>query len=253
MIDSGTIQRHIYGARLEAEGCFKRQSSPLLETVETDLANIFRIMFWTITYNDEMRCGPQFEALSLFNRASEALISSLHLVRQRAYLDGLTLLRVSMESACTGVYIYEDASAWQEYSAAGSGKFKATQSITYAKRHVEIVGRVWGAMSGFLHPNWHAFGSLVGQDGGLELVIGGSRGSGEEDQLSLVLISLASGVLLKAMEVVLLEPAMEDSKFLRVPGSKIRLTPMADDLIKDRFRSIDRMFQEGGTTDLGGS
>ncbi len=243
MLGGDTIRSHIYGLRASTTGAFDERNRDLIGAVEQDLANIYRVLFWTVVYGGTMSIGRSMAALALFNRASETLVSAFHLARQRATAESMALMRIAIEAGCSAVWILEQARAWEEFSSERIGKFKATAAIRYAKKYIPRVHELYVRLSQvYLHPNRLAFGSLI-TDEGAAVKIGSRDASQEEDNVVLIALSLASGMVLKAMEVTLLEPVPEDSSLLRVPGSRKRVRAVADQLIENRYATIGDLWE----------
>jgi len=106
--------------------------------------------------------GSRFHAFALTTRSVDVLVSALHMARQRAVLEAFTLLRVALEAACTSYHIYKDQGAYTEYL---GEKYKSTTSITYMKKEIPFIGKVWGSISNAcVHTNRRFFGPEFAQD-----------------------------------------------------------------------------------------
>lgn len=246
MFGPDSLRAHIYGQRADATRDFDARNRDLVGVVEKDLANVYLILFWTVIYGGTLGPGRSMEALALFNRASETIVSAFHLVRQRATHEGIALLRIAIEAASSAVHITEDPNAWAEFNTLRLGRYKATHAVRYAKKHVCQVHEFYTRLSQvYLHANRFAFGSLPGNGNGPQLTIGNREADHEEDIVALITVSVAAGMVLKMMETVLLAPDPADPDILVVPGSSRTVRPTADRVIADRYATIEKLWSNG--------
>jgi hypothetical protein len=63
--------------------------------------------------------------------------------------------------------------------------------------------------------------------------------------MALITVSLATGMVLKAMEVVLLECDSGDSALLRVPGSSKTVNAVADIIMSNRYATAEELWESG--------
>lgn len=153
--------------------------------------------------------GARFDAFALTTRSVDVLVSALHMARQRAVLETFTLLRVALEAACTSYHIYKDQDAYTEYL---GEKYKSTTSITYMKKEIPFIGKVWGSISNAcVHTNRRFFGPEFGQDEDgdtvptVSLDFRARSPKAGQDTILLTFISLVAMILLKVLEDFLTE------------------------------------------------
>lgn len=152
----------------------------------------------------------RFEAFALLKGALDMLVSALHLARQRAPIATACLLRSALESGCTAIHISTDENAYRNFI---NQTYHSTKSISGAKRHIAIVGELWGALSEYaVHINVGAHGPRCRRSETpdeaireVELNFQEIKADPLQDSFMLALIKLTATIITQAFELSLLD------------------------------------------------
>jgi hypothetical protein len=189
----------------------------------------------------------KLEAIALYNKACDFLISSYVLLRQAAYVESVALARLSIETCCVGMHVSLDPKAFSQFRKSSFKEFKATKSVSFARKHIDFIGAIWGALSAIgVHPNWHMHGAKHDVSEGYSVKIGERTINEYQDKATLLLISTIAGFIMRAIEISLLEPVNGDPKILRIPGTDKVRDAHASILINDRFYALQALVSEKG-------
>ena len=82
--------------------------------------------------------------LSLIIKAENIVISAFYLVRQRAYVEAFSLLRIALEAIATAIHISKNEEALKNYL---NNTYKSTYSISYSKKYIPLISKIWGVLS----------------------------------------------------------------------------------------------------------
>ena len=135
-----TVDDLIFGARDRTTKAFDEENRDGLTDTVGSIGKISSLQVLLVAYGARL-LGRQFDVFALFGTAADTLISALHLARQRANIEVHCLLRSALESSCTALHISQDAKAYESYL---QHCYQSTRSITAAKKHIPIVGELWG-------------------------------------------------------------------------------------------------------------
>lgn len=212
MIDNPTdkltpIER-ILQERETAASQFDRTHAAIIPDVIADIQKAHNILAFWLLYGSEPLCA-RFDAFALLNSASNILISGFQLFRQRAPVEGLILLRASLETSAAALHVFHDSQVREEYLKGKSGNFESTRSISFAKRFCPRIGELWGGLSRIaVHVNSHAHGpELELKEGEQSRVVhlGARQARPDLEPKLLLLTRLVATINLQAEEMIFLE------------------------------------------------
>jgi len=236
---------YIHSSRDQVALQFDKRNHELITTVKQDIGNIYRQVLFIIAFSKDLDPNAKLETLSLYNKACESLTSSYVLLRQAAYVESIALLRLSVECVCVGMHIGMDQEAFASFRASSFGMFPAKRSISFAKKHIAIIGAIWAALSKIaVHPNWHMYGAHHNSKTGYSVEMGKRETCEHQDKATLLLISTIAGLIMRAIEISMLESVNGDSQLLRIPGTDKIRNAFANALINDRFNALQVLVQE---------
>ena len=215
------ILNYAIGLREQTTRQFDQANATRLERTLGDINMVTTLKLFALIEGCDIRLGAQFDAFALTTRSLDVLVSALHMARQRAVLETLTLLRVALEAACTSHHICKDEAAYAQYV---QGRYKSTASITYMRKHIPFIGKVWGVISNAcVHPSRRFFGPELAEDQDGETVATVSLHFAARppepglDAVLLNFISLVTMILLKVLEDFL----TEESSLLKPGGRRM--------------------------------
>lgn len=194
-----------------------------LADVLGNLQKVITLRLAAVVTGVEIGLGARFDALALFQTASDIVVSSLQMARQRAVLESLTLLRVALECGATALHAVSDSDA---YTRLLSGEYKSTKALGYAAKLVPQIGMIYGALSEVaVHTTLESFGPVYRLDEGrstkateTHFGVRPPRGK-EQDARVLTLISLVTLVLIKVGEAILTEGTEKSPSWRRLVGT----------------------------------
>jgi hypothetical protein len=238
------VRQFVFDRRIRTQSEFDELHQEDIENVVADIGRTYSVFNLIILKSNGQfsQLELYFDKLSLLNEGLSLLVSGLGLVRQRARLEAMALLRVAVEAACVAVHIAFDSDAYARYSGQIAKRYDSGAAITFAKPHIHRVGEFWGGLSrAIVHPNRIGFGPRIANDGALSINIGESSADSTQDLLSLAMVSIASLMVFRAAELALFEPDLSQPDMLRLVGNNLRTWPTADRLLKDRFDRLDEL------------
>ena len=225
----------VFGDRAAAQADFDARYKTEIHSVVADIERSFSTLLMTALKDDKLFPGPLYDSFALLNEAVSLLVSSLHLARQGTRVEALALLRVAVEAACVAIHLVRDADAYKKYADRSGKTYDSARAVSFAKPLIHRVGEFWGAMSqAAIHPNKHAFGPRT--EG---IRIGKKRPDPKSESLTLILISIAALMVLRAAEVALFRPDPENRMLLVLVGADMKMLALADDLLRKRFEALD--------------
>ena len=182
---------------------------------------------------------PWFHAIALLNRAYETLVSSVHLARHRVPLDAFALLRVAVETSAVAVHVTRDHAAFQSYAGLSGKKYAAKQAIARVRSLIPRLPEVWGSLSqAAIHPNVRAFGPTPDADGSPVVHLFSREADLLRDRQCLRVVSLAAALVFRAAELVLFDESTHTLGWLKLPGSSMHATPIAEKLVERRYQEL---------------
>lgn len=234
------LREFVFNRREDAQAEFDTLHQEAIETVVADIGRTHAVLILSVTQGSRLYPGCRFDGFALLNAALESLVSNLHLSRQRAGIDALALLRVAVESACVAVHIVNDSGAYLQYLD-GVKKYQTGRAISFAKTQIARVGEFWGGLSEVaVHPNATTFGPRHSEKGNV-ITVGRLEPNPEQEQLQLLMVSLAALIVFRAAELVLFE--REDDEFfpLRLCGTDWCVSEIADGVLETRYLQLSEM------------
>ena len=244
------IGYYVFDARAKTAADFRAKNSALVEETLSELNRLYLVVMFCVLHGGDVSKTPRFDAFSLFVRALESLVSSVHLASHRQAMEACVLMRHSLETAATAAHICMSHEALVQY---GELKYKSTSAISHAKNIVPIIGEIWGIISTLaVHVNLrHGPFYEPSEDGDgifgtIEIPLAEKKASPGKDEGILTLISLVSNINLRLFEETLLEKSPTNEGFLQVPGTgHLYLCPTIDLIAKyhDRFIELLGIYQ----------
>jgi hypothetical protein len=246
IMDSGTesrtspIERIVFQARTSAAEAFDSAHGNALDDTVAEIGKVYNLLLiWVLNSTEGL--SARFDAVALVNRAFDILVSSLHMIRQRAPLESLILLRACIETTAASLHIYFDEETRAKYFEKRAAKYGSTRSIAFANQYCPRIAELWGALSeAAVHVNEQMHGPDLKLEQGkvVRVVHVGSRRENVYGEVKwLLLIKLVANHVLRALELVLLEHDATGGRWKAVAGSNMRYYCATED-------TIDRLFAE---------
>jgi hypothetical protein len=189
--------RHFLGHRDRVQAEFDALNQ---EEVEKAFSRIAIPFAHVVTYVSDF-CGksstdPLFDAAALMLSAVDLLVSAFQMARQRAGRESFILIRVALETSCVAYTLAAEPKCFDDYCAA---RFDSTRAITYGKRLVPEIGRVYGELSRLaVHISRFTYGpkNSVDREGKFteSFGLGCSRESAFDDKLPLAGVCLVASI-----------------------------------------------------------
>jgi len=247
------VTEYAIAARERTVRDFDVINSEQIKEVTKDFQKVLTLVLYSLLRGADIGAEARFDAFAVSKTSFDVLVSAFHMVRQRAGLESLALLRVALESACTALHTHREPCAHQ---ALRSGGYKSTSAISYGKRHVPLVGELYGALSSSsIHVNYLTFGPRweATADGETTKSININYGvrpasTSTQDAMLLTLTSLVTMILLKVIEMILTEDAEGHGEWRRLVGTPDVYFHATDHLIElyhDRFKQISAQQVDG--------
>ena len=160
------IEYLVFDRRKKEENEFRKYYKKEINDILGHINNI-RSMQKVFYLSEPKTTTCIFEEISLINRSIDFTSSSLVLLSHGSILESLTLLRVAIESSCSALLIHFDKDERENYFSNDMKLFKSSKAITYSKKKVKYVGKLYGILSKVsVHVNKGAFGpKIVRKDG----------------------------------------------------------------------------------------
>ena len=184
---------------------FNERYSENLKTLNSEIQEIIEL--WI--FNKTTRCSDDnpriVEAELLLFRSIDYLISAIELTKQRAYIESGVIMRLTIETASTAINIFFDDKSFVEYK---QNKFKSTNSISFSKKHIKIIGELWGALSELMvHPNtYHGILSQKIENNIIKescyIDIGIKKPDDFKDKQMILFLRLTTSIILKCFTIV---------------------------------------------------
>jgi hypothetical protein len=240
MADPSAIESYIFQQREDARKEFDERYRAQLDDAVADIGRLYSFLTIAVIEGVDLGLGPRFDGFALLKTALEFLVSSLHLCRDGARLDSFALLRVAIEAGCTAVHIVEDVEAHEQYAGRRGRRYDSGRAISYAKKHIHRVEELWSALSqAAIHPSRNFFGPQRQADGSQSIKFGPILPNARECALLMLTLSIATMIVNRACEVVLLIDDGQAAGWLRLIGTKFIVTANANASLKEQFGRLD--------------
>ena len=142
---------HLYAIREVLANEFDSHNKESMQEVFIEYQRLREALHLTEAVRIDVGDERLTEALALFNSAWNSLVSAFQLTRQMDEIGAGSLMRLALETACSGFAILTSEVHYERYLAY---KFKATKCISVAARAVPLVGEMYGALSKLMaHPH----------------------------------------------------------------------------------------------------
>lgn len=244
------ISHYVFTARETTSHDFKNKNKDLIEETLSELNALYALKIACIRYGADFYNSPRFDAFSIFIKSLEILVSAFHLACHRQVIEAFALIRLALESGASAFHIVKCENTFTRYC---NGDYKSTNSISYAKKVVPIIGEIWGELSQtavHIHPKSHGPFYQHSDDGeGIVGTIDFQLAEKEEtpgqDLAVLTAISLVANIVLRLFEETLLEKSPTYEGWLQFPGTHHSYTCPTDSKIKkfhDNFIKIPDMY-----------
>lgn len=189
---------------------FEKHYDVELKELERDINKIMGLYLFLLSKKPEYCLKEKFEYLILILRSVEYLISATSLTKQRAVYETGAILRLCIETASVAIHIHNNEEEFRKYKQ--NNKYQSTKAITYAKKHISIIGELYGALSEVcVHPNtYHGILSrkienkIVGTG---EINIGFKPINENRDRQILLLLRITANIILKCFQIIVAKKA----------------------------------------------
>lgn len=160
------IEYLVFDRRKKEENEFRKYYKKDINDILGHINNI-RFMQKVFYLSEPETTSCIFEEISLINKAIDFISSSLVLLSHGSILESLTLLRMTIESSCSALLIHFDKDEREKYFSSDMKIFRSSKAISYAKKKVKYVGKLYGILSNVaVHVNIGAFGPKIVQKDG---------------------------------------------------------------------------------------
>src|SRR5438128_236901 len=107
------IDHVVFQARAAAAASFDAMHGGALDDAVGEISKVYNLLLlWFLKSGGPL--SIRYDAVALLNRAFDILVSSLHMIRQRANVEGLILLRACLETTAAALHIFFDEEARAE-------------------------------------------------------------------------------------------------------------------------------------------
>lgn len=220
-----TAKDIIYNQVENTKKDFDSKNSELLKNVESEIATAHVVKLIGLLKGADFVTKNKIYYLSLLLKAENILISSFHLVRQRAYIETFSLLRIAIEAIATAIHISKKKEALNNYL---NNTYKSTSSISYSKKFIPLIGEIYGIFSKIaVHMNLKSYGPKmeINDDELLETIqidFNFRKPNEELDQITLIATQLVATIVHRAFEIIFLkEKIYKGQSVLSFPGTDL--------------------------------
>lgn len=219
-----SIRQYALRAREQTLSDFDDKNKSQLDIALATLQKILVLKLLVVSRGCDFKTMAHYEAFALTKSALDVLVSALHMARQRAVVETITLLRVALECGATALHISHDSDACACYK---EGEYHSTKATAFAKKFVPVFGEIWGTLSEMaVHINLIGFGPKMKPGNKGELIrkvvleYGCRKHQPVQDQVALTLISLVATIILKITELILFERSKVYEGALQLVGTQ---------------------------------
>ena len=188
---------------------FDKHYGDELNELEKDISKITDLYLLLLSKKPEYCLKEKSEYLILILRSIEYLISATYLAKQRAINEMGNIVRLCIETSSMAIHIHSNNDIFRNYK---QNNYKSTSAITYAKKHIKIIGELWGALSEMLvHPNtYHGILSeqiekTIVETG--EINLGFKPKNEIQDRKALLLLRISANIVLKCFQIIVTKKA----------------------------------------------
>jgi len=248
-----TAENFIYDKIENTKKDFDSKNQKLLSDVESEIytACVTKLIGFLkgANYISENR----IYFFSLLSKAEDMIVSSLHLARQRASIETFSILRIAIEAIATAIHVSKEKKALYNYL---KGSYKYTDSISYSKKHIPIIGEIWGAFSqAVVHINCRTYGPKIKIDKNKlykSVTVNYEINPSDNalDYLLLIAIQLIAVMAHRAFEIIFFKKILYDGKlWFSIPGTKLILMPITR--YSDKIGELYNKFLDIGSFNRG--
>jgi len=176
-----------------------------LNDLERDISKTTDLYSLFLSKNPKYCLIEKIEYLILILRSLDYLISATYLARQHAIIETGNILRLCIETSSMAIHINSDIEIFKNYK---QNNYKSTSALSYAKKHIKVVGEIWGALSNmFVHPNtYHGIisqrvGETIVETG--ELNLGAKENNEFQDRKILLLLRITANIIFKCFQLII--------------------------------------------------
>lgn len=247
-LNKSLLEKEIFDLRESTQNDFDKKNNEVLVNTVGELNKPIFMKYAYVFGNGERYNKYRYEAYSLYIKSLDILVSSLHMARQRAFIESLALMRISLEAVSTSLHVYMNKEAYECYI---SGNYKSTKAIAFANKYVRIIGKIWGILSNVsVHMRYVTYGSRLKKDSngkfGREISIDAElrKSIGNYDSFLLKLICLLSNIILKVSEIIFLD----ENGSLRLNNANfINIGVKTDDMIDKYYSQVLKVMEVDST------
>jgi len=177
------------------------------EKINDIVANLNTIIldFTYLFFKDcHFLCPDKKDSAFLLFRSVDYLFLAISLMKQRAFFETLTILRLAIETSSTAFHVSKDKEKLKEFKA---GKYKSIESIKFSKKYIPSFGEIWGALSQVaVHINpGHGIYRYIKDEYLIEegnVCIGKKDKNEKQDYLLIILTKLSSYIIYRFFELI---------------------------------------------------
>jgi len=190
---------------------FERDYNEKIEEIVANLNTIIFEYFYLFVKDCNFLCADNKDSAFLLFRSVDYLFSAISLMKQRAFFETLTILRLAIETSSTAFHIYMDKEKLKEFKAR---KYKSSKSINFSKKYIPKLGEIWGALSQIaVHINpGHGIYTYIEDECLVEegsVCIGKKEKNEKQDNALIIVAKLSSYIIYHFFELIF----YEDRKF----------------------------------------
>lgn len=245
-----TAKYFIYDKINKTKKDFDSKNKELISSVESVIITAQVTKIIGILKGANFTYGNKIYFFSLLSKAEDMIVSSFHLARQRAAIETFSILRIAIEAIATAIHISEDKKALNNYL---KGSYKSTDSISYSKKYIPIIGKIWGAFSqAVIHINNKIYGpkvKIVKNKLHESLTINYEiiQSDGKADSLMLIAVHLVAVMVQRAFEIIFFKEDFSEGQLcFSIPDTNLKIY---DTRYSDRIDNLYNKFLDLGSFD----
>jgi len=188
---------------------FDHDYNEKIDEIVTNLNTIIFDFLYLFMKDCHFLCPDKKDSAFLLLRSVDYLFSAISLMKQRAFFETLTILRLAIETSSTAFHISKDKEKLKEFKAR---KYKSTESINFSKKYIPRLGEIWGALSQVaVHTNsGHGIYTYIKDKYLVEegsICIGEKEKNEKQDYVLIIVAKLSSYIIYHFFELIFYKDA----------------------------------------------
>src|ERR1041384_1571667 len=110
-----SIRKYAFTARDATALDFDENNKAQLDSTLAELQKILTVKLLVLYRGCDFATVAHYDAFALTKSALDVLVSAVHMARQRAIVEAMSLLRIALECGGTGLHISRESEAYSRY------------------------------------------------------------------------------------------------------------------------------------------